>query len=194
MDSAKIDAVVKWERPKNASEIRSFLGLAGYYRRFVQGFSSIAASLTKLTKKNAPYVWTDQCETSFQELKKRLTSAPVLTLPSGSGGYTIFTDASNIGLGCVLMQDRKVVAYGSRQLKDHEKNYATHDLELAAVVFALKMWRHYLYREKFKVHSDHRNLQYLFSQKELNMRQRRWMEYNKDYDFPIKYHPGKANV
>ena len=194
VDPAKIDAVVKWERPKNASEIRSFLGLAGYYRRFVQGFSSIAASLTKLTKKNAPYVWTDQCETSFQELKKRLTSAPVLTLPSGSGGYTIFTDASNIGLGCVLMQDRKVVAYGSRQLKDHEKNYATHDLELAAVVFALKMWRHYLYGEKFEVHSDHRSLQYLFSQKELNMRQRRWMEYIKDYDFPIKYHPGKANV
>ncbi|KAJ8644676.1 hypothetical protein MRB53_006424 [Persea americana] len=92
------------------------------------------------------------------------------------------------------MQDRKVIAYGSRQLKDHEKNYATHDLELAAVVFALKMWRHYLYGEKFEVHSDHRSLQYLFSQKELNMRQRRWMEYIKDYDFPIKYHPGKANV
>ncbi|WP_170284062.1 RNase H-like domain-containing protein, partial [Flagellimonas olearia] len=94
----------------------------------------------------------------------------------------------------VLMQDGKVIAYVSRQLKDHEKNYATHDLELAAVVFALKMWRHYLYGEKFEVHSDHRSLQYLFSQKDLNMRQRRWMEYIKDYDFPIKYHPGKANV
>ena len=102
-------------------------------------------------------------EASFQELKMRLTSALVLTLPSGSGGYTIFTNASNIGLGCVLIQDGKVVAYGSRQLKDHEKNYATHDLELAAIVFALKMWRHYLYREKFEVHSDHRSLQYLFS-------------------------------
>ena len=158
MDPAKIDAVVKWERPKNASEIRSFLRLAGYYRRFVQGFSSIATSLTKLTKKNAPYVWTDQCEASFQELKKRLTSALVLTLPSRSGSYTIFTDASNIGLGCVLMQDGKVVAYGSRQLKDHEKNYATHDVELAAVVFAFKMWRYYLYEEKFEVHSDHRSL------------------------------------
>ena len=139
----------------------------------MQGFSSIAASLTKLTKKNAPYVWTDQCETSFQELKKRLTSAPVLTLPSGSGGYTIFTVALNKGLGCVLMQDGKVVAYGSRQLKDHEKNYVTHDLELAAVVFALKMWSHYLYGKKCEVHSDHRSLQYLFSQKELNMRHRR---------------------
>ena len=162
VDPSKIDAVVKWARPKNASEIRSFLGLVGYYRRFVQGFSSIAASLTKLTKKNAPYVWTDQCEASFQELKKRLTSAPVLILPSESGGYTIFTDASNIGLGCVLMQDGKVVAYGSRQLKDHKKNYATYGLELAAAVFTLKMWRHYLYGEKFEVHSDHRSLQYLF--------------------------------
>lgn len=194
VDPSKIEAVVQWERPKNVTEIRSFLGLAGYYRRFVQGFSSIASPLTKLTRKNEPYVWSDKCEVSFQELKKRLTTAPVLTLPSGSGGFTIFTDASNIGLGCVLMQDGKVIAYGSRQLKDHEKNYATHDLELAAVVFALKMWRHYLHGEKFEVHSDHRSLQYLFSQKELNMRQRRWMEYIKDYDFPIKYHPGKANV
>lgn len=135
------------------SEIRSFLGLAGYYRRFVQGFSSIASPLTKLTRKNVPYVWSDKCEDSFQELKKRLTTAPVLTLLSVTGGFTIFTDASNIGLGCVLMQEGKVIAYGSRQLKD-----ATHDLELATVVFALKMWRHYLYGEKFEVHSDHCSL------------------------------------
>ena len=141
-----------------------------------------------------PFVWTDQCEESFQELKRRLTTTPILTLPSGSGGSIIYTDASNAGLGCVLMQNDKVIAYGSRQLKDHEKNYATHELELAAVVFALKMWRHYLYGEKFEVHSDRRSLQYLFSQKELNMRQRRWMEYIKDYDFPIKYHPVKVNV
>ena len=92
------------------------------------------------------------------------------------------------------MQYDKVVAYGSRQLKDHEKNNATHDLELAVVVFALKMWRHYLYGEKFEVHSDHRSLQYLFSQKELNIKQRWWMEYIKDYDFPIKYNLGKVNV
>ena len=194
VDQSKVEAVVNWKRPSSVTEIRSFLGLAGYYRRFVQGFSSIAAPLTKLTRKNVPFVWTDHCEESFQELKKRLTTAPVLTLPSGSGGFVIYTDASNVGLGCVLMQNDKVVAYGSRQLKEHEKNYATHDLELAAVVFALKMWRHYLYGEKFEVHSDHRSLQYLFSQKELNMRQRRWMEYIKDYDFPIKYHPGKVNV
>ncbi|XXG47565.1 hypothetical protein AAC387_Pa02g2192 [Persea americana] len=133
-------------------------------------------------------------EAVFQELKKRLTTTPILTLPSGSGGFIVFTDASNVGLGCVLMQDGKVIAYGSRKLKEHKKNYATHDLELVAVVFALKMWRHSLYTEKFEVHSDHRRLQYLFSQKELNMRQRRWMEYIKDYDFLIKYHSGKVNL
>ena len=158
VDQSKVEAVVSWKRPSSVTEIRSFLGLAGYYRRFVQGFSSIAAPLTKLTRKNVPFIWTDHCEESFQELKKRLTTAPILTLPSGSGGFVIYTDASNVGLGCVLMQNDKVVAYGSRQLKEHEKNYATHDLELAAVVFALKMWRHYLYGEKFEVHSDHRSL------------------------------------
>ena len=193
-DPSKVDAVVSWKRPSSVTEIRSFLGLAGYYRRFVQGSSSTAAPLTKLTRKSVPFAWTNQCEESFKELKKRLTTAPILTLPSGSGGFIVFTDASNIGLGCALMQNDKVIAYGSRQLKDHEKNYATHYLELAAVVFTLKMWRHYLYGEKFEVHSDHRSLQYLFSQKELNMRQRRWMECIKDYDFPIKYHPSKVNV
>ena len=140
-----------------------------------------------------PSVWSDQCEESFQELKRRLTTGPILTLPLGAGGFVVYTDASNVGLGCVMMQSYKVIAYGSRQLKDHERNYAAHDLELAAVVFALKMWRHYLYGEKFEVHSDHQSLQYLFSQKELNIRQRWWMEYIKDYDFPIKYHLGKVN-
>ena len=123
-----------------------------------------------------------------------MITAPVLTLPTENGRFVIYTDASKVGLGCVLMQDGKVVAYGSRQLKEHEKKYATHDLELAAVVMALKMWRHYLYGEKFEIHSDHKSLQYLFTQPELNMRQTRWMEYMKDFDFPIKYHPGKANV
>ena len=122
VDSAKIGAIINWERPKSVTEIKSFLGLAGYYRRFVQGLSSIAAPLTKLTQKNVPFVWSEHCEASFEELKKRLTAAPVLTLPLGSGGFVIYTDASNVGLGCVLMQDGKVIAYGSRQLKDHEKN------------------------------------------------------------------------
>ena len=127
-------------------------------------------------------------------MKRRLIIAPILTLPLGSGDFVNYTDASTVGLGCVLMQDGSVIAYGSRYLKDHEKNYATHNLELAAAVFALKMWRYYIYGENFEVHSDHRRLQCLFSQKELNMRQRRLMEYIKDYDFPIIYHPRKVNV
>ncbi|KAL0539443.1 hypothetical protein IC582_023655 [Cucumis melo] len=128
------------------------------------------------------------------ELKQKLVTAPVLTVPDGSGSFVIYSDASKKGLGCVLMQQGKVVAYASRQLKIHEQNYPTHDLELAAVVFALKMWRHYLYGEKIQIDTDHKSLKYLFTQKELNMRQRRWLELVKDYDCEILYHPGKANV
>ncbi|KAL0560512.1 hypothetical protein IC582_000917 [Cucumis melo] len=127
------------------SEIRSFLGLAGYYRRFVEDFSRIASPLTQLTRKGTPFVWSPACESSFQELKQKLVTAPILTVLDGSGSFVIYSDASKKGLGCVLMQQGKVVAYASRQLKSHEQNYPTHDLELAAVVFALKIWRHYLY-------------------------------------------------
>ncbi|GJW61042.1 putative nucleotidyltransferase, ribonuclease H [Tanacetum coccineum] len=131
---------------------------------------------------------------SFEELKRRLVSSPILTLPSGTGGYQIYSDASKKGLGCVLMQHGKVIAYASRQLKPYEENYPTHDLELAAVVFALKIWRHYLYGETCDIFTDHKSLKYIFTQKELNMRQRRWLELLKDYDANIQYHPGKANV
>ncbi|WVZ15466.1 hypothetical protein V8G54_013032 [Vigna mungo] len=191
---AKVRAVLEWETPRSVSDVRSFVGLAGYYRRFIEGFSKIVAPLTQLTRKDQPFVWTDRCESSFQELKQRLTKAPVLVIPDVNQPFVVFCDASYQGLGCVLMQEEKVVAYASRQLKVHERNYPTHDLELAAVVFALKIWRHYLYGAKFQVFSDHKSLKYLFDQKELNMRQRRWMEFLKDYDFELQYHPGKANV
>ena len=194
VDPSKIEAVVNWAVPTNVSEVRSFLGLAGYYRRFVEGFSSIATPLTRLTRKHAKFDWTEECERSFQELKQRLVSAPVLTIPSSSGGFVIYSDASRKGLGCVLMQHGKVVAYASRQLKNYEQNYPTHDLELAAVVFALKIWRHYLYGERCEIYTDHKSLKYIYTQKELNLRQRRWLELIKDYDCSINYHPGKANV
>ncbi|KAL0548949.1 hypothetical protein IC582_013427 [Cucumis melo] len=166
VDPAKTEAVTNWPRPSTVSEIRSFLGLAGYYRRFVEDFSRIASPLTQLTRKGTPFVWSPACESSFQELKQKLVTAPVLTVPDGSRSFVIYSDASKKGLGCVLMQQGKVVAYASRQLKNHEQNYPTHDLELAAVVFTLKIWRHYL----------------------------RWLELVKDYDCEILYHPGKANV
>ncbi|KAL0554942.1 hypothetical protein IC582_008872 [Cucumis melo] len=194
VDPAKIEAVTGWTRPSTVSEVRSFLGLAGYYRRFVENFSRIATPLTQLTRKGAPFVWSKACEDSFQNLKQKLVTAPVLTVPDGSGSFVIHSDASKKGLGCVLMQQGKVVAYASRQLKSHEQNYPTHDLELAAVVFALKIWRHYLYGEKIQIFTDHKSLKYFFTQKELNMRQRRWLELVKDYDCEILYHPGKANV
>ncbi|KAL0551919.1 hypothetical protein IC582_011012 [Cucumis melo] len=194
VDPAKIEAVTGWTRPSTVSEVRSFLGLAGYYRRFVENFSRIATPLTQLTRKGALFVWSKACEDSFQNLKEKLVTAPVLTVPDGSGSFVIYSDASKKGLGCVLMQQGKVVAYASRQLKSHEQNYPTHDLELAAVVFALKIWRHYLYGEKIQIFTDHKSLKYFFTQKELNMRQRRWLELVKDYDCEILYHPGKANV
>ena len=170
VDPSKIEAITNWERPTSVTEIRSFLGLAGYYRRFVEGFSRLATPLTRLTQKNVKFEWSDECEKSFQDLKARLVSAPILTLPSESGGFVIYSDASKKGLGCVLMQNGKVIAYASRQLKSYEQNYPTHDLELAAVVFALKIWRHYLYGESCEIYTDHKSLKYIFSQKELNMR------------------------
>ncbi|KAL0533979.1 hypothetical protein IC582_028255 [Cucumis melo] len=194
VDPAKIEAVTGWTRPSTVSEVCSFLGLAGYYRRFVENFSRIATPLTQLTRKGAPFVWSKACEDSFQNLKQKLVTALVLTVPDGSGSFVIYSDASKKGLGCVLMQQGKVVAYASRQLKSHEQNYPTHDLELAVVVFALKIWRHYLYGEKIQIFTDHKSLKYFFTQKELNMRQRRWLELVKDYDCEILYHPGKANV
>src|SRR5262249_18854260 len=191
---SKVQAVLEWKAPRTLSEIRSFLGLAGYYRRSIQDFSSLTSPLTNLTRKDVKFIWTEECEKSFQELKTRLTSALVLSLSDGSGGFVVYTDASKLGLGCVLMQNRKVIAYASKQLKTHEFNYPTHNLELAAVVHALKILRHYLYGEQFEVFTDHKSLKYIFSQKDLNLRQRRWLEFLKDYDFAMSYHPGKANV
>ncbi|KAL4032858.1 hypothetical protein IC575_005941 [Cucumis melo] len=139
VDPAKIEAVTNWPRPSTVSKIRSFLGLAGYYRMFVEDFSRIASPFTQLTRKGTPFIWSPACESSFQELKQKLVTAPVLTVPDGSWSFVIYSDASKKGLGCILMQQGKVVAYASCQLKSHEQNYPTHDLELAAVVFALKI-------------------------------------------------------
>jgi len=174
--------------------VRSFLGLAGYYRRFIEGFSKIALPLTQLTCKGKAFVWDVQCENSFNELKQSLTTALILILPKSDEPFVVYCDGSKLGLGGVLMQDNKVVDYASRQLRIHERIYPTHDRELVVVVFVLEIWRHYLFGSRFEVFSDHKSLKYLFDQKELNMRQRRWLELLKDYDFGLNYHPGKANV
>ncbi|GJU54461.1 putative nucleotidyltransferase, ribonuclease H [Tanacetum coccineum] len=156
VDPAKIELFKNWTSPATPTEVRQFLGLAGYYRRFIE--------------------------------------APYLALPEGNDNFVVYCDASLQGLGAVLMQREKVIAYASRQLKPHEENYTTHDLELGAVIFALKIWRHYLYGTKCTVYTDHKSLQHILRQKELNMRQRRWLELLADYDCEICYHPGKANV
>ncbi|GJS51711.1 putative reverse transcriptase domain-containing protein [Tanacetum coccineum] len=153
VDPAKIESIKDWASPKTPTEIRQFLGLAGYYR-----------------------------------------SAPILALPEGSKDFVVYCDAPHKGLGAVLMQREKVVSYASRQLKVYEKNYTTHDLELGSMVFALKIWRHYLYGTRCTVFTDHESLQHILDQKELNMRQHRWIELLSDYDYDIRYHPGKANV
>jgi len=175
VDPSKIQAVKDWPIPRTVTEIKSFIGLARYYRRFVQNFSKIAASLTKLTRKGEKYIWTEECIAAFKQLTERLVTTPILKTPTGTWGMVIYSDASGKGLGCVLMQHDHVIAYASRQLKLHERNYPTHDLELAAIIFALKIWRHYLLGDKVLIYTDHKSLKYIITQKELNMRQRWWL-------------------
>jgi hypothetical protein len=147
-----------------------------------------------LLKKEAKFVWGQKCKDAFHTLRQHLTIALMLAQPDSSKPFDVYCDASGTGLGCVLMQDNRVIAYASRALRPHEQNYPTHDLELAAVVHALKMWRHYLMGTHCNIFTDHKSLKYIFSQADLNMRQRRWLELIKDYDLEVHYHPGKANV
>ncbi|GKC34332.1 putative reverse transcriptase domain-containing protein, partial [Tanacetum coccineum] len=193
VDPAKIEAIKSWAAPTTPTEVRQFLGLAGYYRRFIKGFSLISKPLTKLTQKNKKYEWGEE-EEAFQTLKQKLCSAPILALPEGTKDFVVYCDASLKGYGAVLMQREKVIVYASRHLQVHEENYTAHDLELGAIVFALRLWRHYLYGTKCVVFTDHKSLQYILNQKELNLRQQRWIELLSDYDCEIRYHPRKVNV
>jgi hypothetical protein len=190
VDPAKVKEIMEWRVPTTVTEIRSFLGLAGYYRRFIEGFSKIAKPMTSLLEKGREFKWDEKCQDSFDQLKKRLMSSPVLVMPDLQKGFDIYCDACGQGLGCVLMQEGHVIAYASRQLQKHELNYPTHDLELAAVVHALRIWRHYIMGTKCQVYTNHKSLKYVFIQKDLNLRQRRWMELNKNYDLEIHYHLG----
>nr|GEV40220.1 putative reverse transcriptase domain-containing protein [Tanacetum cinerariifolium] len=167
VDPAKIESIKDWASPKTPTEIYQFLGLAGYYRRFIEGFSKIAKSMTKLTQKGIKFDWGEKEENAFQIIKQKLCSAPILALPKGSEDFVVYCDASHKGLGVVLMQREKVISYASRQLK---------------------------YGTKYTVFTDHKSLQHILNQKELNMRQRHWLELLSDYDCDIRYHPGKANV
>jgi hypothetical protein len=169
VDPKKVADILDWKAPTDVQGIKSFIGMDGYYRRFIEGFSKIAKAMTALLAKKVEFKWTPECQESFETLKKLATTL-VLILPDVHKPFSVYCDASYTGLGCVLMQEGRVVAYSSRQLKIHGRNYPTHDLELVAVVHALKTWRHYLYGQKCDVYTDHKSLKYIFTQSELNMR------------------------
>jgi hypothetical protein len=165
---------MEWNAPSLVSEILSFLVLDGYYRCFILDFSKIAKPMTRLLEKDCKFVYTKECETAFCTLRMLLTTAPVLAQPDIEKPFDVLCDASRIGLGCVLMQEGKVIANASRQVMKHEVNYPTHDLELGAIVHALKIWRHYLLGNVCNIFTNHKSLKYIFTQPDLNMRQRMW--------------------
>jgi hypothetical protein len=194
VELSKIQDVLSWEVLKSVTKIHSFLRLAGYYRRFIVGFSKISKPMTELLRKDKKFEWSAKCEASFQGLKKHLTTTPVQVMPDMEKQFSIYCDASSQGLGCILMQYGHVVAYASWQLRKHEEHYPPHDLEFVTIVHALKLRRHYLIGKRCEVYSDHTILKYIFTQLNLNLRQRRWLELTKDHDLGINYHPGKVNV
>jgi hypothetical protein len=194
VDPDKVQEVMNWKPPTTVHQIQSFLGLARFYRRFIPDFSRIAKPMIELLKRGAKFESGQKCEDAFHTLWQHMTTAPVLAQPDNNRPFDVYCDASGTGLGCVLMQDNRVIAYASRALWPHEQNYPTHDLELAVVVQALKMWRHYLMGTHCNIYTDHKSLKYIFTQADLNMRHRRWLELIKDYDLEVHYHPRKANV
>jgi hypothetical protein len=194
VDPSKVKDILEWKPPTTVHQVRSFLGLAGYYRRFIPDFSKTVKPITDLLKNDTKFDWSSKYNEAFEQLKVLLTTAPVLAQSDIEEPFDVYCDASGSGLGCVLMQEGRVIAYASRQLRRHEEHYPTHDLELAAVVHALKIWRHYLLGNTCHLYTDHKSLKYIFTQSELNMRQRRWLELIKDYDLEIHYHTGKANM
>ena len=193
-DPSKVEAVVNWPQPNSVREVRGFLGLTGWYRVFIMSYAKIASPLTSILKKTNYFEWNDKAQASFEKLKDALVNAPVLKLPDFTKSFLVITDASGQAIGGVLTQEGRPVAYTSRKLRLHELNYPTHDLELLAVIHALKIWRHYLLGRKFELHTDHKSLKWIFTQPDLNMRQRRWMELLHEYDFDIQYKPGKENL
>jgi hypothetical protein len=193
VDPKNIKAIRGWPTPRNVSDVRSFMGLDGYYRRFIVGFSNIDHPITSLQNKGTKFEWTLKCENNFNLLKELLTSASVLKIVDPNESFVVCIEACKEGLGGVLTQNEHVIGYESRNLKEHERNYATHDLEIAAIVHALRMWRHYLMGKKFELRTDHIGLKYLFEQLTLNDRQRRWLEFLSEFDFDIKHIKGKEN-
>jgi hypothetical protein len=170
VDPSKVKDILEWKSPAIVHQVRSFLGLDGYYRRFIPDFSKIVKPIMEVLKNVVQFNWCPKCNEAFEQLKTLMTTAPVLVQPDIEKPFDVYCDASGIGLGCVLIQESRVLAYASRQLCRHEEHYPTHDLELAVVVHALKIWRHYLLGNVCHMYTDHKSLKYIFTQPELNMR------------------------
>jgi Reverse transcriptase (RNA-dependent DNA polymerase)/RNase H-like domain found in reverse transcriptase/Retrotransposon gag protein/Integrase zinc binding domain/Integrase core domain/Zinc knuckle len=194
VDESKVKAIKDWPTPENVSQVRSFHGLAGFYRRFVRDFSTIAAPLNELTKKGVAFQWGEPQEKAFQELKKRLSEAPLLVLPDFNKTFEVECDASGIGIGGVLMQNGQPVAYFSEKLGGAQLNYSVYDKELYALVRALETWQHYLWPKEFVIHSDHEALKYLKGQAKLNRRHAKWIEFIETFPYVVKYKKGKENI
>jgi hypothetical protein len=165
-----VKEVLEWKPPTTVSEVRSFLGLAGYYRQFIPKFSKIMKPITELLKKENKYLWSEACDKAFKHLKKLLTTSPVLAQPDTTKPFDVYCDASGMNLGGVLMQEGRVISYSLRQLRRHEEHYPTYDLELTVVVMALQTWHHYLLGNVVHIYMDHKSLKYIFTQLDLNMR------------------------
>jgi hypothetical protein len=193
VDHEKIEAIRGCTTPNNVTEVISFMGLAGYYKRFIAGFSRITHPITSLQRKGKKFQWKKKCEMGLQQLKKLLTIAPILNIADPDEDFVVFTYACKEGLGGVLSHNRFVICFKSKKLKEHERLYATHDLELEAIVHALKKWRHYLMGKKFELRTNHNGLKYLFDQPTLSARQSRWLEFLCEYDFDINNIKGKEN-
>ncbi|KAG7536840.1 Ferric reductase NAD binding domain [Arabidopsis suecica] len=194
VDESKIKAIQDWPSPKTVGEVRSFHGLAGFYRRFVRDFSTIAAPLTEVIKKDVGFQWEQAQEDAFQLLKHKLTHAPLLVLPDFMKTFEIECDASGVGIGAVLMQEKKPIAFFSEKLGGATLNYPTYDKEFYALVRALQTWQHYLWPKEFVIHTDHQSLRHLKSQQKLNKRHARWMEFVETFPYVIQYKQGKENV
>ena len=196
-DPGKIESVTKWPTPSNVTDVRSFLGLCSYYRKFIEGFSEIAGPLNKLTQKKQPFIWNDECTEAFEKLKQRLTSAPILAYPDPSLDFILDTDACNISIGAVLSQvqdgKERVIAYGSKSLNKHERNYCVTRKEMYAVVYFVNHFKHYLYAKKFLLRTDHGSLRYMFNFKDPAGQVARWLEQLNSYQFEIQHRPGRLH-
>ena len=193
-DPKKIEAVTAWPTPTTVKEVQQFLGLTNFFRKFILGYSNLTAPMTELTKKNVNWFWSTACDKAFQELKSKLSTAPVLAIPDPAAPFELITDSCGFGIGAVLMQNNKPVAFYSRKMTDPERNYVNHEQELLAAIVALKVFRCYLLGNHFTLITDNKPNTYLDSQPTLSRRQARWSEYLQRFHFSWVHKPGKFNV